>query len=127
MYYQLAAKQGDIRSIRLLFDWYYYGKHVEESLEEAVKFLQIGAQIGDAECQSNLGYFYENGLGHLPVLSSKQSNITGLLLLKVTNERSKTWNLDIVCFIQMLKSSISERTIRSTAFDFTIDFQKSWR
>ena len=66
MYYRLSAKQGDLRSIRLLFDWYYYGKHVEESLEEAVKFLQIGAQIGDAECQSNLGYFYENGLGNLP-------------------------------------------------------------
>ena len=52
--------------MRVLFKYYNYGKHVEESAEEAVKYIQLGALENDPECQFELGRYYLEGRGNLP-------------------------------------------------------------
>jgi TPR repeat protein len=64
-YYKLAAEQGHIEAIKFLFDCYSYGKKVEESKEEAVRYLMLGALLKDPECQVKLGFYYEQGWGNL--------------------------------------------------------------
>lgn len=41
----------------------YYGRGVEQSYSEAVKWLHKAAEQGDAKAQCNLGYCYEKGHG----------------------------------------------------------------
>ena len=64
-YYKMAAIQGHLLSIRRLFSYYHYGQGVEESQEEALKYLRLGIQLNDPECQYQLGRYHENGWGNL--------------------------------------------------------------
>ena len=64
-YYKLAAAQGHIKAIRLLFECHHYGKRVEESQEEALNYLKQGTQLNDPECQYQLGLYYNKGQGNL--------------------------------------------------------------
>jgi TPR repeat protein len=65
VYYKLAAEQGHIQAIRFLFKCYHYGQGVAESQKAALKYLKLGAELKDPECQYQLGNYYENGGGGL--------------------------------------------------------------
>lgn len=54
-YYQRAAKLGDVHSIRVLGDGYAEGyNHLEKNLDNALKWFQMGSDIGDDYCKKRL-------------------------------------------------------------------------
>ena len=42
---------------------YLYGRGVEESLFEGMRWIKRAADNGDSEALYNMGYFYESGIG----------------------------------------------------------------
>ncbi len=58
-----AAEQGCALAQNYLGICYYLGKGVEKDYNEAVKWIGLAAQQGDAEAQENLNFF-KNKVNH---------------------------------------------------------------
>lgn len=60
-----AAAQNYTKAIYRLFLIYKNGDRVDKDVNEAVKWLKKGAELGDADCQSVLGHEYWSGVNSL--------------------------------------------------------------
>jgi len=57
------AEAGDIQAMGQLRANYEYGLGVPQDLNEAMRWARKGAELGDANSQWVVGYYYANGLG----------------------------------------------------------------
>ena len=55
--------QGHIKAARAIADLYYWGKGVAIDFPRAMAAYKVGAEGGDALCQSQVGIMYYNGHG----------------------------------------------------------------
>lgn len=65
-WYRKAAADGNVEAAWKLAQLYIEGKVLPKNLEEASVYLQLAAREGNAQAQTELGRFYEQGLGGLP-------------------------------------------------------------
>ena len=62
--YKKAAENGDIPSIKFLWNVYIEGRYVIQDYREAYRYLNLGAEAGDAATQYSLGVFLSEGKGY---------------------------------------------------------------
>ena len=67
-----AAKQGDVPSIYLIGECYYFGNGVEKNYTKALQYYMEAAELGSSEAQYALGYCYQHGQG-VPFVDLKKA------------------------------------------------------
>ena len=125
----LEAKQGRLKSVARVGTFYYKGiAPVERNYQEAVKWLTIGADRDDADCQVYLGECYFLGLG-VPVNNDRAKE----LINRAKSQGVKSLRVN---FIES-KGSYNERQVgatyepteamREVTFESAPDGKASWQ
>ncbi len=65
--YENAANLGLARANRNLANYYKKGEHVQQNIEESLKYYQRAADLGDDEAQEIIGQAYSKGTGGYPI------------------------------------------------------------
>lgn len=62
-----AANLGSACANKYLADYYRKGKHVQQNINESIKYYQRAADFGDDEAQEIIGQAYSKGIGGYPI------------------------------------------------------------